>query len=258
MRGVQSVLWLLGPTFSRKDRRVGLLTTSGLRPALHGTIICRWAKQIWFILQSEVKPLKGSCYITSADGWARSQEKEKIKGPWSEAAFTQAFLKHMPFPYKMKRGVFCMGFSHSPIILVSSSQFSILCFICSGIDEPFPQHFPALTGLCRTLSSVNCALSSVWTLVSTKGWLDHLWHPHAFSQALCYWVSLALCACHHKWHLLPYGNSPWIQLKHGLCVWFGSAATTVSGKKKVFYIYELGLMSLLVSSNCFIGSYLYC
>lgn len=114
----------------------------------------------------------------------------------------------MPSPYEMKRGFFCMGFSRSPIILVSSGQFSILWFIYSGIDEPFPQHFPALTGLCCTLSLVNCTVSSVWTLVSTKGWLEHLWHPHAFSQALCYWVSLALCACHQKWHLLPHGNSP--------------------------------------------------
>lgn len=164
MRGVHTVLWLLGPTFCRKDKRVGQLTTSGLRPALHGTITCRWAKQIWFISQSRVKSLKGSCYIPSADGWARSQGKEKIKGPWSEAAFTQPFWSTCLFHIRWK-GFFCMSFSRSPIILVSSSQFSILWFIYSEIDEPFPQHFPAFTGLCSTLSLVNCPLSSVWTLL---------------------------------------------------------------------------------------------
>lgn len=52
----------------RKNERAALLTTPGLRPTLHDTAICRWAKQIWFIAQSGVKSLKGSCYIASADG----------------------------------------------------------------------------------------------------------------------------------------------------------------------------------------------
>lgn len=63
-----------------------------------------------------------------------------MEGPWCEAAFTRAFLKHMPFSHKMER-VFCMSFPCSPIILVTSSQFSILRFIYSEMDEQFPEHF---------------------------------------------------------------------------------------------------------------------
>lgn len=178
----------------------------GLRLALHGTVTCRWAKQIWFISQRGVKSLKGSCYTTSAEGWARSQEKERIKGPWCEAAFTQDFLKHMPFSYKMKRGFYKWVFLVT--VLISSNQISILWFIYSEFDEPFPQHCPA---------STSCAVHCHWWAVpsalpehSCEHWRvagAPLASPCTLTTPWC-WVLLALCACQLKWHLVPYGNSP--------------------------------------------------
>lgn len=84
--------------------------------------------------------------------------RKKAKGSWGEAEFTLIFLKHVPFSRKVKR-VFCISVSPSQIILVTNSQFSILWFIYSEINETFAQHFPAFISSYSTLSLVNCPLS---------------------------------------------------------------------------------------------------
>lgn len=170
-----------------------------------------------------MKLLKGTCYITPADGQARSLEEEKGRGSWGEAAFMLIFRKHIPFSYMVKR-VFCMSVSHSQIILVTNSQFSILWFIYSEINEPFAQHFPASISLYSTLSLVNCLLSF------SKALSEHpskqkcaAGHPLASS---CILISNILSGFTGSVYMSSETapRTIWkftLWLKHGQCVWFG-------------------------------------
>lgn len=77
-----------------------------------------------------------------------------------------------------------MCISPSEIILVTNSQLSTLWFICSDMNEPFAQHFPASISPYSSSSLVNCPLSSSTALpehpCKQEVLLDILQHLHAF------------------------------------------------------------------------------
>lgn len=130
----------------------------GFRPSLCSSVICGWAKQTWFISQGGGQTSQGLLLHLISQWMNKEPAEEKAKGSQGEAAFMLIFLKHTPFSQKVKRA-FCTSVSPSHIILVTNSQFSILWFIYSEINEPFAQHFPAFISSYSTLSLVNCPLS---------------------------------------------------------------------------------------------------